>query len=213
MRISDAYTRWSGSYDLDRNLTRDLDQIVTRQELGRQRCGDILEIGCGTGKNTALLVEIGRQVLALDFSDGMLERAREKIDAPGVTFGRVDLTQSWPCKSESVNLIVCNLVLEHIEDLNFIFAEASRCLVDGGTFFVSELHPCRQYQGSQARFTAGPSSQVAIEAFVHNISDFFEAARLSGLTVARFNEWWHPEDQGRPPRLATFHFTRSRTPG
>jgi malonyl-CoA O-methyltransferase len=211
--ISDAYTSWSESYDLDRNLTRDLDQAVTRQMLGRQRCGNILEIGCGTGKNTALLAEIGRRVLALDFSEGMLKQAREKISAPGVTFGRADLTQPWPCKSESVNLVVCNLVLEHVEHLNFIFAEASRCLASDGTLFLSELHPFRQYQGGQARFTAGPSSQVAIEAFVHNISDFFEAARLAGLTVTRFNEWWHPEDQGRPPRLATFHFSRSRTPG
>ena len=33
MRIEEAYNVWSATYDLDRNLTRDLDEIVTRETL------------------------------------------------------------------------------------------------------------------------------------------------------------------------------------
>jgi len=67
-----------------------------------------------------------------------------------VTFAVADLTQPWPCEDQSIDLISCNLVLEHISDLSFIFAEGLRVLRDGGRFFVSELHPFRQYQGTQA---------------------------------------------------------------
>jgi len=63
--IKTAYNNWAATYDLDRNLTRDLDRVVTRKILAHRRCRSILEIGCGTEKNTILLAEIGERVLAL----------------------------------------------------------------------------------------------------------------------------------------------------
>src|SRR5712692_9637188 len=73
MDIHAAYSDWSATYDLDHNRTRDLDQQVTRDTLGNLSFKSILEIGCGTGKNTALLARIGGKVLALDFSEAMIE--------------------------------------------------------------------------------------------------------------------------------------------
>ena len=144
MRVRDAYTNWSTTYDTDRNLTRDLDQDVTQAILGHLRVARVIELGCGTGKNTALLAVIGAQVQALDFSGGMLERARAKIQAPNVTFTVADLTRPWPCADQSADLVVGNLVIEHIADLSFIFAEARRCLAPGGQCFLCELHPAKQ---------------------------------------------------------------------
>ena len=137
MNIQEAYTDWAATYDSDRNLTRDLDQLVTRETLGNLRCKSVLEIGCGTGKNTALLAQIGERVLALDFSAGMIEKAREKLSLDNVTFDTADITRPWAVQSHSIDLISCNLVLEHIRDLSFIFAEAFRVLVETGRFFVS----------------------------------------------------------------------------
>jgi len=70
MSIQKAYNDWSSAYDTDENLTRDLDQKVTREELADLHFNSILEIGCGTGKNTAFLAQIGAHVHALDFSEG-----------------------------------------------------------------------------------------------------------------------------------------------
>src|SRR5215510_14984861 len=150
--IKTVYNDWAATYDLDRNLTRDLDRVVTRKILAHRRCRSILEIGCGTGKNTILLAQIGERVLALDFSEAMINQAKEKISLEHVTFAVADLACSWPCDDQSVDLIVCNLVLEHINDLSFIFSEAFRALVGGGHFFISELHSCRQYQSIKVNF-------------------------------------------------------------
>ena len=38
-----------------------------------------MELGCGTGKNTVWLAGRARALVALDFSDGMLTRARERL--------------------------------------------------------------------------------------------------------------------------------------
>ena len=207
MTIQDAYTDWSATYDTDRNLTRDLDQRVTREELANFPAASILELGCGTGKNTSLLASMGAQVRALDFSPGMIEKARSRITSSNVTFELADVTRSWPCDDRSFDLIVCNLVLEHIQDLDFIFAEARRVLNEGGHFFVCELHPFRQYLGSVARFQRAEKTEIA--AFVHHLTDFTKAAALQEFTLVIMKEWWHEEDQRKPPRLVSFLFAKT----
>jgi ubiquinone/menaquinone biosynthesis C-methylase UbiE len=209
MRIQDAYTRWSTTYDSDRNLTRDLDQVATEHALIGRSYQHVLEMGCGTGKNTALLTRIGRKILAVDFSSGMLEQAKAKIDSENVLFVLADLTKPWPCKTESLDLIVCNLVLEHVQDLAAIFAQASQALVEGGLFFISELHPFRQYQGTQALFRSEQET-VKIPAFVHHLSDFTDSAGQNGFSLRIMKEWWHEEeDQNRVPRLVSFLFEKT----
>ena len=210
MTIQDAYTDWSATYDSDRNLTRDLDERVARQELQSFRCKSILELGCGTGKNTPMLASLGEHVQALDFSAGMIEKARTKVTAPNVTFEIADVTKRWPCEDQSFDLVVCNLVLEHIEDLNFICFEASRVLVKGGQFFICELHPFRQYLGTQARFQRADDT-THIEAFTHHITDFTNAGVANGLMLKNMKEWWHEEDEGKTPRLISFMFENRAT--
>lgn len=207
MSIQNAYNDWSASYDSDENLTRDLDQKVLRQALANLHFNSILEIGCGTGKNTSFLAQIGENVHALDFSAGMIEKAKRKVRAENVKFSMADLTQKWPCEDESYHLIVCNLVLEHIEDLSFVFSEAFRVLEKKGRFLINELHPFRQYDGKKARFSRG-EEVTEIPAFVHHISDFTNAASNHGLTLVNIDEWWHEADQNKPPRIVSFLFEK-----
>jgi ubiquinone/menaquinone biosynthesis C-methylase UbiE len=208
MSIQNAYNEWSETYDTNTNLTRDLDQKVTRDTLADQHFNSILELGCGTGKNTAFLVQIGTRVHALDFSQGMTEKAKEKVKAENVRFEMANLTKPWPCENEAYDLIVCNLVLEHIENLTHIFSEAARTLQPKGRFFINELHPFKQYIGTKARFERN-AEIVEVEVFVHHISDFTNAASAYGLKLVRLSEYWHAEDQSKPPRLISFLFEKT----
>ena len=208
MNIQKAYDEWSDSYDTDNNLTRDLDQQVTRETLSGLHFNSILEIGCGTGKNTAFLCQIGDSVHALDFSDGMIEKAKEKVRAQNVRFSVADITNKWPGNDEEFDLVVCNLVLEHIPDLAFIFSEAARVLQNKGSFFVNELHPFKQYEGSKARFYREDET-IEVDAFFHHISEFTNAATSNELTLVKLNEYWHETDQNKPPRLVSLMFIKA----
>lgn len=207
MDIQNAYNEWSDIYDSNINLTRDLDSNVTRSLLASRRFDSILELGCGTGKNTVFFAEIGAQVHALDFSQGMIQKAKEKVKAGNVRFETADLTKRWPCEDEIYDLISCNLVLEHIESLPHIFDEAARVLKPGGIFLVNELHPFKQYGGTKARFER-TGEIVEVEAFVHHISDFTNAAEANGLSLVKLNEYWHEADENKPPRLVSFLFEK-----
>lgn len=218
MTIRQHYDRWSASYDQDRNLTRDLDGQVLRSAVTDLADGqvlenpwilEILEIGCGTGKNTDFLAQIGTHVLALDFSEGMLQKARASVRSDNVTFQTADITRPWPCGDRSVDLIACSLVLEHVADLDFIFAEAGRVLAEEGRFFISELHPYRQYQGGRAHFQQDGTT-VEIPAFVHHLTDFLATAEHAGLNLEWLREFWHEQDLGQPPRIVSFLFSNQR---
>ena len=207
MDIQNAYNNWSSTYDSDENLTRDLDQRVTENLLGARHFESILEIGCGTGKNTQLLAKIGEHIHAVDFSQGMIEQAKQKVLAENVAFSIMDITQPWKFEDLSFDLIVCNLVLEHIDDLAFVFAEAAQTLRSRGNFFFNELHPFRQYDGKKARFYR-EGEKIEVHAYVHHISDFFRAATQSGLALIEVDEYWHDLDQGQLPRILSMMFER-----
>jgi malonyl-CoA O-methyltransferase len=205
--IQNAYNEWSGTYDNDENLTRDLDQRVTMELLGNLHFDSILEIGCGTGKNTTFLAKIASVVHAVDFSQGMIEKAKEKVQADNVHFSMMDITQRWKFEDQSFDLIVCNLVLEHIKDLPIVFSEAARILQANGYFFINELHPFRQYDGKKARFYRN-DEKVEVDAYVHHVSDFFHAGTGNGLTLIKLHEYWHETDQNKLPRILSLMFER-----
>lgn len=56
--------------------------------------GRVLELGCGTGKNTGWLAERAERLVACDFSTAMMEKARERV--AGVEFYLCDIRGEWP---------------------------------------------------------------------------------------------------------------------
>ncbi len=55
MSIEKAYNTWSDQYDSNKNRTRDMDKNATRGSLENINFQGVLELGCGTGKNTYYL--------------------------------------------------------------------------------------------------------------------------------------------------------------
>lgn len=74
---ADDYARleWTGTYHLVR---RDLPRILQQHVTGRRA----LDFGCGTGRSTRLLRELGFTVTGVDIASSMIERARQ-IDGTG----------------------------------------------------------------------------------------------------------------------------------
>jgi ubiquinone/menaquinone biosynthesis C-methylase UbiE len=207
MTIDKAYNKWADNYDSSENKTRDLERKAARLTLDKYQFKTVIELGCGTGKNTEWLIERAEEIIGVDFSEEMLARAREKIISARVHFQHADLTKSWEVQDNYADLISCSLTLEHIADLNFIFEQANKKLKPGGKFYLCELHPFKQYQGSKARFE-GEQGTVELEVFTHHISEYLEAGLSNGLKLLKLKEWWDDDNKTEIPRLISFVFEK-----
>lgn len=152
MDTRQAYNTWASQYDTNDNKTRDLEGQALRSSLADISFNSCLEIGCGTGKNTEWLIQKAKQVTAIDLSDEMLAKAKEKITLDHVYFKQADITENWTFRNETYDLVSFSLVLEHIENLDYIFKEVSTSVNAGGYVYIGELHPFKQYLGTKARF-------------------------------------------------------------
>ena len=201
MDVRQAYNAWSKSYDTVENKTRDLEARALRESISGENL-EILEIGCGTGKNTEFLQTRAKHLTGADFSEEMLALAKGKIGAANVEFRHLDLRQIWDFPGNSFDLVTCSLALEHIENIDFVFSEAARVLRAEGKFYFGELHPFKQYQGSKARFETG-AGVFELECFVHHVSEFFAAAVNNNFEVLELREWFDDDDKSQIPRLLT----------
>jgi ubiquinone/menaquinone biosynthesis C-methylase UbiE len=207
MIIRKAYNIWAEQYDTNQNKTRDLDKKVTEEVLKKHSFSNVIELGCGTGKNTEFLLTKAQSVIGIDFSEEMLAKAKTKFENSNVVFQQSDLTVDWNLPNASADLITCSLVLEHIKDLTLVFKQAFQKLKDGGLFFVSELHPFKQYAGSKARFETENGTHE-LETYVHHISDFLNAAKDSEFQLKELNEWFDESNSSELPRLISFVFRK-----
>lgn len=207
MRIDEAYNIWADIYDTNENKTRDLELVVGKSILANKSFTKIIELGCGTGKNTEWLINNCDSLLALDFSSEMLSKAKSKIDSNKVEFKQVDLTREWKFTNCSANLITSSLILEHIENLEFIFSEANKALEKNGLFYICELHPFKQYAGSKARFEMN-NEVIKLETFTHHITEYLQSAEKSKFKLLELNEWFYEDDKEGIPRLVSFLFQK-----
>ena len=207
MSVQESYDKWSDKYDSDKNHTRDLDKEITESVLGFYSFNSTLEIGCGTGKNTTFLSSISTNVHATDFSHGMLSQAKKNVAAENVKFSNSDITSQWTTGYNQYDLVTCNLVLEHIKDLGHVFLEAYKSLVPEGLLFISELHPFKQYSGTQARFGKIGEEQE-ITAHVHDVSDYLLFAELNGFELRKLQEWRYDPEKEVIPRILSLLFRK-----
>ena len=203
----ELYDEWAATYDSVDNPTRDLEKRTCESVLGGMSFGTIMELGGGTGKNTAWLAERAKRLISVDLSPEMQAIAKQKVQADNVEFRIGDITAQWDF-AEPADLITCSLILEHVEDLHHVFREAAKFMKPGGRFYVCELHPFKQYAGRKARFETNKGLKV-LQCFVHHLTDYTDSAMSNGFVIERMDEWFDAADRDRIPRLVSFLFIRN----
>lgn len=207
MSIENAYNIWADQYDTNVNRTRDLDKKCTIETLNNLVFKNVLELGCGTGKNTEWLLNKAERIIGLDFSQEMLNKAEEKITDKRVTFKKSDLTKDWKIENNFVDLITSSLTLEHIKNLDHIFSQANQKLNKNGLFFISELHPFKQYSGSKAQYETENGTKE-LEVYVHHISEYIDDAKNNGFQLIELKEWFDKNSKNGIPRLISLLFKK-----
>jgi len=206
-KIIDNYNAWAYQYDNNINPTRDLDKTVTKEFLSNIDFFKVLELGCGSGKNTEWLITKADKLVGLDFSKNMLNLARGKITSKKVTFINTNINEKWPISDDSFDLATINLTLEHIEKLDHVFNSLSMKLVQGGKCFVCELHPKKQLAGSKAQFEEN-GTEIVLDVFQHSVQDYIQSAEKAGFILLSKEDWYDNDED--IPRLISFLFEKPK---
>lgn len=99
----------------------------------------ILDLAAGTGSSSAPLAKAGAEVIASDFSDGMLAQGRARH--PELTFMKADAL-NLPFPDATFDLVTISFGLRNTADLGKALAQGLRVTKPGGRLVVAEFsHP------------------------------------------------------------------------
>ena len=132
-KIKRRYNRYSYLYDLFESLPEKLFFAKYRKEIIPKLRGKVLEIGVGTGKNLPYYSG-ATEVTAVDFSDKMLNKAKEKLkrlNKNNIKFQLADV-QNLPFSDNSFDFVVATFVFCSVPDPIKGFSEVKRVLKDSG---------------------------------------------------------------------------------
>lgn len=111
------------------------------RKLGIQNGKKVLDIMCGTGNNTELLLKHTEQITGLDFSEKMIDIARKKYAGKAVTF----ITKDFLATDNLLNKykhIVCTFGLKQLNVTDYLtFAQQLKhSLESDGSFCLAEVY-------------------------------------------------------------------------
>ncbi len=134
--------------------------------------GDALDVGCGNGKTTLKLVDMGYRTTGVDFSSKAVGSCRELLGSDA-TFETASAT-GLPFPDGSFDYITAVHVLEHLTDdeLSVATSEFMRVLRPGGyvftrTFTAGDLRSAKRAKGD-IRYIY--RDVVAMRSFFHRFS-------------------------------------------
>ena len=169
----------------------------------RVRGGEVLEVGCGSGRIADHLYRLGLDISGIDLSSNMIEVARREF--PHLRF-RVESMESLEAADRSTVGIVAWYSIIHTppEKLPAVFAEMNRVLVPGGTLLLA--------------FQSGDERVRLEQVYGHTVS--YDAYRLDPDAIAHMvgeadfdiDVRVHRAPVGYEPTPQAFLMARKRTP-
>ena len=185
----EGYDLWSEIYDDEANPLVMIEEPEVSRVLGEVSGFTILDVGCGTGRHAVELARQGAKVTGVDFSSGMLEKAKAKPGAFAVTFVQQDASERLPFEPRSFERVISCLVVDHVKDLAGFFGELRRVCNDRGFIVVSVMHPAMMLKGVQARFDDPRTGRkIWPQSVPNHISDYVMGALGAGLRVISLSE-------------------------
>ena len=204
LTTKEAYNLWAPIYDVDSNPLQALDDLELASLLPLflallpgptrdTRC-QIVDLGCGTGRNTLKLMSIPHlDLVGLDTSEKMLEIARNRCrldalprEARARSLALCDFDildqSSLPSIAKKSDGVISTLVLQHIP-LPVFFSVAASLLVDGGHLLVTDLHP-EAHAKSQAGFKdPDTGGKIEPQSYVYDMETVVMVAHRHNLEM------------------------------
>jgi SAM-dependent methyltransferase len=165
----------------------------------------VLDIACGQGRLSRYLARLGADVVGVDISAAMLDKARA-AGPEDIAYVRADVARPpvwWDGRPFDAS--TCELALMDIDDLAGTLSTVSMVLRQGGWFVASIVHPC--FPGTEKGQSSWPpgegyegegwwissdhnpdGARIRVGATHRKLSTFLNALLDAGLEPERFAE-------------------------
>jgi SAM-dependent methyltransferase len=183
----EGYGEWVPSYETTVEDEMDLVLLDSLESVPWRAVARAADLGCGTGRTGAWLRARGVPRLdGVDLTPEMLAVARARKIYDDLVLADVAATG---LAGGGYDLVTTCLVEEHLRDLGPLYHEAARLLRPGGIYVLVGYHPhFIMTAGMPTHFDRASGESVAIETYVHLMSDHVSAARAVALSLVEMRE-------------------------
>jgi SAM-dependent methyltransferase len=183
----EGYGEWVPSYETTVEDEMDLVLLDVLESVPWKTVEHGADLGCGTGRTGAWLRARGvPRVDGVDLTPEMLAVARGRDIYDHVAQADVGATG---LAGGAYDLVTTCLVEEHLRDLRPLYCEASRLLRPEGFYVLVGYHPhFIMTAGMPTHFDRASGESVAIETYVHLMSDHVTAALAVELALVEMRE-------------------------
>jgi malonyl-CoA O-methyltransferase len=182
----EGYDLWALSYAHESNPIKDLSNKFVESMLPDLRGKSILDAGCGTG-HFCMYAESRQagQIVGIDFSQVMIDQAKK--NCPTAQFHCGDI--STFIVREPVDIIICALVIGHLENISRLFENFASMLKTGGILILTDFHPVLTLQNAKRTFK-NPKTQEIIEIkhYLHPLDEIKKLSEKVGFSIEILQE-------------------------
>lgn len=170
----------------------------------------ILDLSCGEGYNTRILAKMGGEVIGVDFSEKMVELARQKEieENLGIRYYISDAASLKEFSSNFFDMVTCFMSLMDIEHYEDAVSEVARVLKEKGRFVFSITHPCFEWGVSidgehlaDWKYEEGTENTPSEKALCLEVRSYND--------VVKYKVSWTMKRLAKPFKTTSFHRTFS----
>ncbi len=187
-QVADWYDDWVGPDAMDEDPAFRAVEMLTGTVAGLRVC----DLGCGQGRTSRRLADLGARVTGVDLSTNMLEIARrhEQGKPRGIEYLHADARNLESVANATFDGVVCFLALMDISDLDPVARGVVRVLRPGGWFVFAITHPC--YKTPRSGELPTPAG------WIRTVGSYFSEG------------YWRSDDGPGPPgKVGAYHRTLS----
>ena len=129
---------WADSKSTRVRAERRCDYMISRMQVDTSK--SVMEIGCGTGKNSFLLAQkTGMKILGTDICVPFIEEAKKNFSLTNLNFDIIDFNKADQFKGLKFDYIIGNGILHHLyHHLDDAFINMRYLLADNGKIIFLE---------------------------------------------------------------------------
>jgi cytosine/adenosine deaminase-related metal-dependent hydrolase/ubiquinone/menaquinone biosynthesis C-methylase UbiE len=179
---SRVFDLWAQVYDTQSNPLLMLEERSVTPLLPPISGGDVLDVGCGTGRwLTRLETQNPSSLTGTDCSTSMLERARAKVHSATKLEHRECST--LPGEDASKSFVLASFVLSYLNDLHGFASECARILRPEGWVLISDMHPVTAAKRAWTRSFRVEGEKFEIAVHSRSFEEIVSAFRHYGFEL------------------------------